>query len=620
MTKYDGLAKIIITNIGGKENVQSLTHCITRLRFVLKDASRANTDMLKNTDGIVTVIENSEQYMVVIGNHVKEVFDAVVENGGFTFDTKNESRKEKRKNPLDSFVGVITSVFTPVMGVICACGILKGLLSLFGALGVLDASGGTYNILYAFSDSVFYFFPIILGYTSAKKFGISEFQGLIIGGTMVYPSLLNSTSADISNLFGIPVSMPAAGDYSGSVVPVICAVAFAAWFEKRYKKFVPDAIKLFAVPLITCFVTICLTLWIIGPVTSTASDMVGAGLLAIYNFSPILTGVVVGGLWQVLVIFGLHWALVPIGMINIQTIGFDVILASMLGTTFAQTGAVIGIYFKTKEQKLKRLCIPSIISGVAGVTEPAIYGITLQKKKPFVLTCVISAITGGIITAFGACIYVIGGMGVFMYPAYVNLITGDFNGMIVAIIASVVALIAGAVIVYLTYHDDAKEEQVKSINGESGQSEVGCIYSPLVGNIVPLEDVEDEVFSSGALGKGIAIFPTEGKVYAPIDGKIINFFPTGHAIGILSNSGVEVLIHVGMDTVKLDGEGFFPKVTQGATVKKGELLLEFDIAKIEESGFSLITPIIITNTDEYDNITFTESKHITLEDELIRIN
>lgn len=646
-SKYDGLARIIIQNVGGKENIESLTHCITRLRFKLKDESAANTEVLKETEGVVTVIQSGGQYMVVIGNHVAEVFDAVVKRGhlesvasGQNGEEHQEAAEKEKQNPFDFFIGIVTSVFSPVLGMMCASGIIKGFLALFVALNVLDGTGSTYNILSALSDALFFYFPIILGYTAAKRFGISEFEGLVIGASMVYPSMLSSSSLDVSSLFGIPVLMPASGDYASSVIPVICAVAFAAWFEKRYKKYIPDTIKLFAVPLITCFVTVCLTLWVIGPVASAASELLTTGLMAVYNFSPVVMGVVVGGLWQVLVMFGLHWAIVPVMINNVQTVGFDMVQVGMFGTTFVQTGAVIAIYLRTKDKRMKNLCVPAIISGVAGVTEPAIYGITLPKKKPFIQSCIVAAIAGGAIAAMGARYYVVPGMGIFGYTAFVNTATGDFSGMAAAVVISILALIAGFILVYITYKEGtpsgqgkkaaavtAAEEKVevtsaKAESIEAAHEEVSeiSIHAPIKGKVIPLSEVPDEAFAAGILGWGAALIPDEGKVYAPASGQIVSFFPTGHAIGMVTDEGVEILIHVGMDTVQLDGKGFTPRALQGDHVEKGQLLLEFNMEQIKEAGFSLVTPVIITNTANYKEIKMTEHKEAEPGEILLRLN
>jgi PTS system beta-glucosides-specific IIC component len=442
-------------------------------------------------------------------------------------------------------------------------------------------------------------------------------EGLIIGLAMVYPYVLSGSGMDVSNIFKIPVIMPAAGDYTSSVIPVICAIAFAAWFERLYKKFIPDTIKLFAVPLITCLVTVCLTFWIIGPITSVLSNALSAVFTAVNEFSPILMGLLVGFFWQILVMFGLHWALVPLAMIN-MTNGGDVILAAMLGTTFAQTGACIGIMIKTKNQKLKSLAPPAIISGIAGVTEPAIYGLTLPKKAPFFRTCAIAGVGGAVICATGCKAYSMAGMGIFAYTSLINTETGDMSKMFIGIVVTLVCLVAGLICELIFYKDEApaKNEQ-KAVGAAEGSDK--DIAAPIKGTAVALSEIKDEAFASEAMGKGIAIEPSEGKVYAPVDGEISTFFPTGHAIGITSTGGAEILIHVGMDTVDMNGEGFTPKKEQGAKIKKGDLLLEFDIEKIKAAGHPVTTPIVITNSDDYADVIPTASGDVAVGDKLIQL-
>lgn len=462
-SKYDGLARIIIQNVGGKSNIISVTHCMTRLRFKLKDESVAQTDILKETDGVVTVIQSGGQYMVVIGQQVADVYDAVcavghITPGGAVDDDGNavdEADKPKEKqNVFNAFVGIVTSVFTPCLGVLAATGIIKGVLALFVAIGVLSSASGTYNVLYSLGDSFFYFMPMLLAYTASKKFGLPELEGMVIGAGLLYPYMSASSGMDVSNIFGIPVILPSSGSYASSVIPIICSIAFAAWFEKKYKKFIPDSCKLFFVPLITCGVTFVLTLWVIGPVASLLSDALGIFFNAIANFSGILLGAAVGALWQVLVMFGLHWALVPLMLNDMATNGCSTFLTGFFGCTFAQCGAVLAIYLKSKNAKTKSLCIPALISGIAGVTEPAIYGLTLPKKKPFIITCVVGAITGAILMAFHVTSYTQAGTGVFGYTAYINTITNDISGMIVSIVVSLLAVVLAFIAVYFTYSDE----------------------------------------------------------------------------------------------------------------------------------------------------------------------
>ena len=462
-SKYDGLARIIIQNVGGKDNIVSLTHCITRLRFRLKDESKANTEILEETDGVMKVLQSGGQYMVVIGNQVADVYDAVcavghIKPGGAVNEdgsaTDAAPAEQKKQNPFDAFISIVTSVFTPCLGVMAACGIVKGVLAMLVAAGLMDGAGGTYNILYSLGDCFFYFMPILLAYTASKKFGLPEMEGMVIGAGLLYPYLLSSSTMVHDNIFGIPVVMPSTGDYTSSVIPIICAIAFAAWFEKLYAKHIPDSIKLFGVPVITCTVTFCLTLWVIGPITSLAAQGLSAVFTVLNNISSVLMGAVVGGLWQILVMFGLHWAVVPLGINEVSVKGFTLIMPGMLGASFAQMGAVAAIWVKSKNQKLKSLCPPAFISAIAGVTEPAIYGLTLPKKTPFIITCIVSAIGGGVLGALNTVQYTMGALGIFSWPTFVNTTTNDAHGMIIAIVVSLACTVAAFVGVLLTYSDE----------------------------------------------------------------------------------------------------------------------------------------------------------------------
>lgn len=614
MNKYDGLARIIIQNVGGKSNIAGITHCVTRLRFTLKDESKAQTEILKDTDGIVTVIQSGGQYMVVIGNHVPDVYDAVVSVGHLeslaTAEQKEDDGPKQKQNPFNAFVSIVTGVFTPFLGVLSACGIIKGLLALFSATGLLDASGSTYAFLTAIGDAAFTFMPVILGFTAAKKFKLPEIEGIALGLILCYPEVKLANFGALQsagmNIFGIPVLWPDAG-YLSSVVPIICSVAFAAWFEKLYKDHIPAVIKLFAVPLITLIVTACVTFWVIGPISSLLSMLLSKGFTAIFGLGyagAIIGGILIGFFWQILVMFGLHWALVPIAMLNFANLQAglgpgDTVLVAMFGTTFAQTGAVIGIMLKTKDQKLKSLCPPAIISGIAGVTEPAIYGVTLPKKAPFFRTCGIAAVAGAVLCATGVVGTSMAGMGIFGYTAYIS-VDGSFSKMYIAIAVTIVCVIAG-IISELIFYKDTPKASKKAISTDSGKA--ACdIASPLSGKVVALKDVKDEAFSSGVLGAGCAILPEVGEVRAPCDGEISVLPDTKHAVGLTSTTGADVLIHVGMNTVDLNGEHFVSKVKEGDKVKKGDLLLTFDINAIKAAGYEIVTPVIISNAAEYANV------------------
>ena len=622
-SKYDALSRIIIQNVGGKSNINAVTHCITRLRFTLKDESKANTDILNNTDGIVTVMQSAGQYQVVIGNHVPDVFRSVVAVGHLenlaAAQPDDESAPAEKMNPFDAFVNIVTSVFTPFLGVLCACGILKGVLALCTTFNILSGSGGTYNILFSLADSGFYFLPPILGYTAAKRFKLPEIEGLVIGLAMVYPYMINAKAMDISNLFGIPVVMPPSGNYTSSVIPVICAVAFAGWFENKIKPHIHDTIKMFAVPLITTTVTFALTMLIIGPVASIISSGLSFAFNWLYAVNPIIMCAIVGAFWPVLVIFGLHWSLVPIAMIN-MTQGGDIILAAMLGTTFANSGTVGAIWLKTKDKKIKGLSPAAFISAVAGVTEPAIYGIMLPKKTPFIRSCIVSGIGGAVLGFMGVKVYQMAGLGVFAYTGFINTVTNDVSGMTIAIIVSLACAVAGFIVEMLFYREKAEAAPVKKAVAAEGQAKNVTVYAPITGKYIALEELPDEVFSQGFLGQGCGVEPEDNTVYSPVDGEIVQVAETKHAIGIQSPDGVEVLVHVGMDTVNMKGYGFDVKVNLGDKVKAGDMLMTFDAEKIKAAGYPTTTAIVITNSDDCAEIAFATGKNYNKAEEIGHIH
>ena len=627
--KYQKLAEEIVKNVGGKDNISSLAHCVTRLRFKLKDEGKANTDVLKKMDGVVTVVQSGGQYQVVIGNHVPDVFADVTTVAGIQSGaSQNEESSEKMK-PLDKFIDIISGVFTPALGVLCATGMIKGLLALLTTMNVLSTTSGTYAILYAIADSFFYFFPILLGYTTAKKFNSNIFIGMTIGASLVYPSLAGLTTGEpIATLFqgtfiesaihvkfmGIPVILMT---YSSSVIPIILSVIFSSKVEKFFNKYIPSVVKTFLVPFCTLLVVIPLTFIVIGPIATWAGQLLGLVTSKVYSLSPLVAGAFIGGFWQVFVIFGLHWGLVPILINNLTVLGADPVLAPMFGASFAQTGAVLAILLKTRDTRLKGLAIPAFISGIFGVTEPAIYGITLPRKKPFIISCIGGAVAGAIMGVFGSKIYMFGGMGIFGIPTYINPKGQGLDMSFWAVIIGIViATLLGFILTYMFgFKDEAVAEEkitAKPVTNEE------FIFSPLKGELRDLSETEDEAFASGALGKGAVIIPSEGKLIAPVDGIVATFFPTGHAIAMETAAGTEILMHVGIDTVKLDGMHFYPKVKEGARVKKGETLLEFDIEAIKKAGYSLATPIIISNTDDYSDVIKAKGLNINFSEILLK--
>lgn len=638
MGKYESLAKEIVKNVGGKENVAGLVHCITRLRFSLKDESLANDEVLKQMDGVVTVMKSGGQYQVVIGNHVAEVYEDVMP----LLNLKEEKVIEKKSGkPLDRAIDIISGIFQPILGIMAACGMLKGLNTLFVTLGLYTADCGGYMIINAAGDALFTFLPLFLGYTAAKKFGLKPMLGLAIGAAMCYPGIQLSTlsagtepimhvlegtmfqSPVYIDFFGIPVISV---DYTGTVIPVILTVWFASKCEKLFNRFIPDLVKFFFVPMLTLLVTLPVSMIFLGPVATFGSTLISEFTLAIRGFSPLLAGALVGFTWQILVIFGMHWGFIPVYINNVQTLGYDNVMMPFFACTFATSAVVIAIFFKTKDKKLKEMAIPNFISGIFGVTEPAIYGILLPLKKPFIISCIAGGIGGAFYGYFNFRKFILGGMGIFELPNMMNP-DGSMGNIIVAFVGIAISMAVGFLLTMIFFNDketDTNQTLNTSDNNtnekETETSNTLFVSSPLLGNVIPLSEVQDEAFSSGILGLGAAIVPEEGILYAPADGTVSALFPTGHAIGITTDGGLELLLHVGMDTVQLEGKGFHPVVKEGDQVKKGQKLLEFDMDQITAAGYSLVTPILVTNAGDYAEVTMTKHTQVRSGDNLLIVS
>ena len=625
MSKYENLAKEILENVGGKENINSLTHCVTRLRFRLKDESKANDEALKNNPGVVTVMKSAGQYQVVIGNHVPLVYADVCELAGISNGTQ-QVEDEAPQGLFNKLIDIISGCFQPILGPLCAAGIIKGLNALLVfILGSSFSNSGTYMILNAIGDSIFNFLPIILGYTAAKKFNVNVIVGMIIGATLCYPTIQTDTLSAAGKAIGtLPfigsyytkfIGIPfVSGNYTSTVVPVICIVALAAQIQKIAKKFVPEMLQNFFVPFFVLIISLPIGLLVIGPIVSLLTTVLSNMFAGLYAFSPIVTAFVIGALWQCLVIFGLHWALVPMAMVNIGNLGYDTILPGMLGTTFAATGVLAAMYLKLKDENKKALAIPGVISAFCGVTEPAIYGFLLPEKTPFVFSCIGGAVGGAIMGTVAVKQYVIGGLGIFSVVNYISP-KGNATGMIVSLIAGAVSLVVGFVLTMIFYKTN--DQQVE--NKEVTKLEEETILSPIKGEVKPIEESSDAAFASGALGKGVVILPEEGKVYAPVTGIVTVLFPSLHAIGITSDAGVELLIHIGINTVQLNGEGFTAHIKQGDQIKQGQLLVEFDMNKIKEAGYSLETPVLVTNYADLKEVKNTNASSVQLQETLIEV-
>lgn len=638
---YDALAKTIIKDVGGKDNVISVVHCTTRLRFKLKDEKKANDDALKDTDGVVTVVKAGGQYQVVIGNEVADVYEAVLKEGGFSGggQVADDDLDDSNMSLMDKAIDLISGIFTPILGPMAAAGMIKGLTAMCASFGWLAKTSGTYEVLYAIGDGFFYFLPLILAITSAKKFKVDRFTAITIGAAMCYPAMvaMNSSKKVLFDLFnGTFLHSQVHATFLG--IPIILAVWFASVVERWCKKWIPTVVKTFLVPFVTLLIVVPLTFLIIGPLATWIGNALAAITSAVYNFSPVLAGVLLGSFWQVFVIFGVHWGFVAVMMSNIAALGYDPILGLSLGASFAQIGVVLAILLQTKDQKLKGIALPAFLSGIFGVTEPAIYGVTLPRKKPFVLSCIAAGIGGGLIGFFGTKMYMMGGMGVFVIPAAIGPKTGVDMSVYGLMIAMAVSFVLGFILQIAlgkkSVDQAYDEKQAKTVQEVANQADAIAkaapslastsdlnvsteLVSPLAGELLPLSEVKDEVFSSGAMGEGVAVEPSEGVLHAPADGKVVMTFPTGHAIGMKTSDGAEILMHIGMDTVNLQGHGFETLVAKGDEVKAGDELVKFDIDAIQAKGYVVTTPIVVTNSKDYEKITVVSQGKVKVGQEIL---
>lgn len=637
MSKYESLAREIVRNVGGKENVSSLTHCITRLRFKLKDERKAGDDVIKNMEGVVTVMKSGGQYQVVIGNHVPEVYAEVLpllemEQG----DT--ESTEPTKGSLFNRAIDVISGIFQPILGIMAACGMVKGLNALFVAMKLYADTSGGYLILNAIGDGLFNFMPLFLGYTASKKFRLKPMLGLVIGAIMCYPTIQASTlssggtvlytlfsgtmfeSAVYTDFFGIPMI---AMNYTGTVIPVIFVVYFASKCEAFFNKFVPDLVKFFFVPMLTLLAAIPVGLLLIGPLATFGSAVIAEGVMTVRNFSPMLAGAIVGLTWQILVIFGLHWGFIPVYINNIMTNGYDNVMMPFFACTFATSAVVLAIFFQTKNKQIKEMALPNFISGIFGVTEPAIYGILLPLKKPFIISCIAGGIGGGFYGAFNFRKFMMGGMGIFEFPAMIEP-DGGLGNLIVAGTGVVITMVIAFAATMIFYREAEPTESETPVLPEPSSENRGLlkqieIAAPVKGTVRKLEQVKDAAFASGVLGKGVAILPEEGKVYAPVSGVVTSLFPTLHAMGIETEDGAEILIHIGLDTVQLNGEGFQAMIQQGDQVERGQLLVTFDMEFIVEKGYCMETPILVVNSDQFLDVLEVAGETVNPGDKLLKI-
>lgn len=610
---YQAIAKEILKDVGGKDNIVDVTHCYTRLRFVLKDTKQANKEALLQTEGVISVVESGGQYQVVLGNKVAHVYNALEPLLAQQLTTKTST---KEKNSLGNrILNTVAAIFTPVVPAIAASGMLKGIL----AIAVMVANNfyqvdlkplNTYIILSAASDALFYFMPVILGYSAAKVFKTNEYIAMVIGATLCYPTIVSlMTEESAVTLFGLHVTK---ANYVSTVIPIILAIFILAYVQRFLEKVIPEVLKIIMVPTLSLLLMIPATLLLFGPIGIYLGDGVNWLYYYIMNLSPILLGGFIGGIWCVLVIFGAHRGLVPIGINDVARTGRQNLLAFAGAANFSQAGAAFGVFVRTKNKDLKAVAASATVTALFGITKPAIYGANLRLKKPMIYAVASGAAGGALMGWGGSYGTAFANQGLLTIPVYAEAGTKAF---ICYLLGCGIAFFGAFLLtIFLGFNDLPLDEsrQEPGLKTEAGTvKEKQRIQAPVQGQLVSLDQINDEVFASQQMGKTLAIYPTEEQIVSPGNGQVTALYPTHHAIGLKLDNGAEILLHIGINTVELKGRGFETFVKVGERVRLGQKLLSFDKQIIQAAGYDPTVLVIVTNTAEMAVIETTKQTEIT---------
>lgn len=610
---YQAIAKEILKDVGGKDNIVDVTHCYTRLRFVLKDTKQANKEALLQTEGVISVVESGGQYQMVLGNKVAHVYNALEPLLAQQLTTKTSTEE---KNSLGNrILNTVAAIFTPVVPAIAASGMLKGIL----AIAVMVANNfyqvdlkplNTYIILSAASDALFYFMPVILGYSAAKVFKTNEYIAMVIGATLCYPTIVSlMTEESAVTLFGLHVTK---ANYVSTVIPIILAIFILAYVQRFLEKVIPEVLKIIMVPTLSLLLMIPATLLLFGPIGIYLGDGVNWLYYYIMNLSPILLGGFIGGIWCVLVIFGAHRGLVPIGINDVARTGRQNLLAFAGAANFSQAGAAFGVFVRTKNKDLKAVAASATVTALFGITEPAIYGANLRLKKPMIYAVASGAAGGALMGWGGSYGTAFANQGLLTIPVYAEAGTKAF---ICYLLGCGIAFFGAFLLtIFLGFNDLPLDEsrQEPGLKTEAGTvKEKQRIQAPVQGQLVSLDQINDEVFASQQMGKTLAIYPTEEQIVSPGNGQVTALYPTHHAIGLKLDNGAEILLHIGINTVELKGRGFETFVKVGERVRLGQKLLSFDKQIIQATGYDPTVLVIVTNTAEMAVIETTKQTEIT---------
>lgn len=612
------LGEKIVDLVGGEKNINSLIHCATRLRLNLKDHDKADKNALSDIPDVLTVVEKGGQLQIVIGNNVGKVYTEIMNHHNIAFGRDEEENVSGKKvGVMAKVFEYISGTFTPLIPALAGVGMIKALLAVLTIFNWINVDGTTYAVLNGASSGLFYFLPIFVGISAAKKLGANPFVAGVIAAGLLDPNftaLLERT--DDITFMGIPLIV---SNYSSTVFPILIAIAVYAPFERWLKRVSPDTIQLFFVSMISILVMVPLTALVFGPFGEYISSLIGSAVAFMLNNSAILSGILISLAWPIIVVLGVHWGIFPIILDNMSR-GGDMIKPITAAAVFAQMGIAFGIFLRARKNKdLRSLTFAGTMSGIlAGVTEPILYGLILRYKRLIPLTLISGAIGGAIIAVFDVRITTFVFNSIFTIPNYTPTLGYVFGIGASFIVATILAFIFGTEgrKKATTEDENADNTQVGTLNTEAGKVD---IVSPMKGELIPLEDVDDPVFSSAAMGKGVGMEPTEGVVFSPFDGKVATLFPTKHAIGLVSNDGVELLIHIGLDTVQLEGKHFEAHVATDEIVKKGDKLVTFDIQGIKDAGYKITTPVIVTNTNAYLDVLPMNIKQVNAGEHVITI-
>lgn len=620
---YSVTAKQILEHMGGEKNVASVTHCMTRLRFVLKDESGIDDAKVKAIPGVVGVMRKAGQYQIIIGNNVAKCYQELTKLGSFQDTAGNVSEKKEKQNIFMALLDVISGCMAPVIPAIIGAGMIRVLIIILGYF--ISAESQTMQLLTVIGDTAFYFLPILVAYSAARKFNTNPVLVASVVAVLIHPdfiTLINGT--DAVRFLGIPVTV---ASYSSTIIPSILTAWVMSYIERLIDKITPAFTKNFLKPALILLVSAPISFLLLGPLGSLIGNGLATVLVAIQTHVSVVAYIIMAAAMPFIVMTGMHWAFIPVVFAALDTpAGEALMLPAMLISNLAQGASCFAVAVKSKDSKLRQMGASSGVSALfAGVTEPGLYGVTMPLKRPLIALCAASGITGLVAGILNVTAQSFASPSLLALPIFVSAEkSGNF---MMAIIISVIAIVLSFVLTWIMgFNDPASEtekEKASSDRASGAKSDKTAgeqvIGAPVSGEVIPLNKVNDETFSTEILGKGIAILPAEGKVFAPFDGKVETLPDSFHALGLSADSGIELLIHVGLETVGLEGKYFTPHVKEGQIIKKGDLLLEFDLAAIAAEGFDTVTPVIITNADDYESITPETGKTVKVQDTVIKI-